>query len=124
MKTIDATMKQLKTRLAVLDAEHKRLTAAIRVLSHINNDGWEVGTDTQPKKRKRHFVHKTTCIRCGNPFRAKRRPGPNQKAPQSRVLFCHKPCTSNMYARDQRLKKQDPPRKVTILPGDPLKAGH
>lgn len=122
---LSPAIRALKSKLAVIDAQHKQLSDAIRALTHLDA---RQKSDPEPKpkqKRRRHFVYSATCMRCGNLFKAKRHPAKSN--PKRGVLFCHKPCTSAMYNQDIRTRTKGAPRikeatVKTILPGDMLRA--
>jgi len=114
-------VKQLKARLATIEAEHKRVADAIKLLTNLAAKNTKPESKPEPKRRKRGYVHKATCLRCGNLFKAKRHPG-KMNTPQSQVLFCHKPCTSSMYNREKRRGAVPTKPFTTLLPSDPLRA--
>lgn len=122
---LNSAIRAINSKLSALQVEKQRLEDAIRVLSKITEPEAKPEAKPSAKKRRRAFLCTVTCKRCGNHFKAKRHPG-NGTAPQSKVLFCHKPCCSSMYNREQRqnARAKEQTFKSTILPGDPLRAAH
>lgn len=124
MKSLDAAVKQLQSHLTTLEAERKRVMLAIHALNYVSKK--TEPAPAEPKKRHRGYVYKATCLRCGNLFKAKRSPNPQSPSQQSKVLFCHKPCVSSMYRREQRTLAQKQAamaqsrKGTTLFPGDTL----
>lgn len=120
MKHIDSVRAGIRKRLEAVTEEATRLRKVLSAL-----DTFLPAKKNKKEVRVRRVRYKTTCLRCGNAFTARRTP--NGKNPDRSPKFCHKPCTSAMYRRERqkgaaREKERASRRGATLLPGDALSA--